>query len=744
MNFFARLSIRQKIEGIIYFITILAVGLVFTVVIINNISRFRNQLIDNLDLDARLIGEYCVVPLALGIPAETETSLSTLRSIDYIANGQIYDAGNELFAEYSRDGEPVTRTLSILDTSFVWEKGYLHHAYPMMWRGEFYGTISLSASTTQLQKDIQGFLLMMLGIFLGILVLTSILARRLQRVISNPIIELAQATETITRINDYSLRMDYDNRDEIGTLYDGFNNMLEQIQVRELGREKAEEHLRRFAVIVSSSSDMMALLDKGYTYLAANEAYTEAFGKTSEELIGQTVASVFGEEFFNSVIKPAADNCLAGEEVHYEGWFEFPVTDRRYMDISYYPFINANNEVEGFVVNGRNITDRKNLEQQLLQAQKMESIGRLAGGVAHDFNNLLTAIIGNADLARTKLTKADEAYKHINPILEAADRAANLTRQLLIFSRQEKVEPKVIDLTRVIVDFQKVLQRVLPENIEVKFIHEELTDSIKADMGQMEQVIMNLAVNGRDAMPKGGKLVIETRNIEFSDIHVTENVIVPPGKYVMLSVSDTGAGMDSETISHIFEPFYTTKEKGSGTGLGLSTVYGIIEQSGGYISVYSEVGIGTAFKIYLPAVTEQAEPLSRDSVDTQMPIGTGTILLVEDEEVVREVAEVILSTSGYDVLKAENAAEALNLWEEHKDEIDLLLTDVIMPGISGKELADMLIASRSDLKVLFMSGYSTDVISFHDILPDGVELLQKPFTPHDLATVVKNILEPES
>ena len=471
-----------------------------------------------------------------------------------------------------------------------------------------------------------------------------------------------------------------------------------------------------------------------------NQAAQSVLGYEKNELEGRPISLIYSPES-NQKMKDFVKQWEATGRIHNQ---EMTILtkqgEKRTVLLNASAIMNLAGCIVSSVSVQTDITDLLYAEQRLTQSQKMESIGRLAGGVAHDFNNLLTAIIGNADLARTKLSKADKAYKHINPILEAADRAANLTRQLLIFSRQEKVEPKVIDLTRVTVDFQKILQRILPENIEFKIIHGEQIDSIKADMGQMEQVILNLAVNSRDAMPKGGKLVFEIENIEFGNIHLSETVIVPPGKYVRLSVSDTGAGMDSETISHIFEPFYTTKEKGSGTGLGLSTVYGIIEQSNGHISVYSEIGTGTTFKIYLPAVSDKAEPLSQSSVDSQIPIGTGTILLVEDEEGVREVAETILSTSGYDVLKAENAAEALDLWEEHKDEIDLLLTDVIMPGISGKELADTLISSRSDLKVLFMSGYSTDVISFHEILPGGVELLQKPFTPFELATVVKNIL----
>jgi two-component system, cell cycle sensor histidine kinase and response regulator CckA len=387
------------------------------------------------------------------------------------------------------------------------------------------------------------------------------------------------------------------------------------------------------------------------------------------------------------------------------------------------------------------ITERKALEEQLRQSQKLEAIGMLAGGIAHDFNNLLTAIIGYSELSLFQLRQEDPLQQYISEVKRAADRAAGLTRQLLAFSRKQVMQPKVLDLNTIISELEKMLHRVIGEDIELRAMLEPEVGSVKADPGQIEQVIMNLAVNARDAMPQGGKLTIETQNIYLNDEYARQHITVNPGHYVMLAVSDTGTGMDEKTQAHIFEPFFTTKRAGHGTGLGLSTVYGIVKQSGGNIWVYSELGQGTTFKVYLPRVDEGAQEHKPQAEAEEFNRGTETVLLAEDEEIVRKLAIQVLESYGYHVLEAANGGAALLICERYQEPIHLLLTDVIMPEMSGRLLADRLKLLRPEMKVLYMSGYTDNAIVHQGVLDDGANFIQKPFTPKALAQKVREVLE---
>ncbi len=391
---------------------------------------------------------------------------------------------------------------------------------------------------------------------------------------------------------------------------------------------------------------------------------------------------------------------------------------------------------------GRDVTERVQLEQQLRQAQKMEAVGRLAGGIAHDFNNILTAITGYADLLLEDLGATDPRRQDADEIHKAADRAAGLTRQLLAFSRQQVLQPTVLEVNKLVSDLEKMLRRLLGEDVELGTRLAPTTGRVKADPGQLEQVIMNLAVNARDAMPNGGKLTLETGNVDLDGAYAADHYPARAGPFVMLAVSDTGIGMSEETQVHMFEPFFTTKEKGKGTGLGLATVYGIIKQSGGFIWVYSEVGHGTTFKLYLPRVEELAE---RASQPAQAPAraarGTETVLVVEDEAPVRSVARQVLERHGYTVLEAPSAEAALDIVARYSGTIHLLLTDVVMPGLNGRELANRLAGLRPDAKVIFMSGYTDDAVTRHGVLEPGSAYVQKPFTPDAIARKVREVLD---
>jgi PAS domain S-box-containing protein len=394
--------------------------------------------------------------------------------------------------------------------------------------------------------------------------------------------------------------------------------------------------------------------------------------------------------------------------------------------------------MEGIIVD---ITERKVLENQLQQSRRMEAVGRLAGGIAHDFNNLLTIIKGYAELALQRSAISPEIRADVLQVENAAERASALVRQLLAFSRKQVLQPKIIDLNSIVLGLEKLLGRLLGENIEMVTRCAANVANVKADPAQVEQVLMNLVVNARDAMPKGGRLTVETANVSLDSTYARDHVAVKPGRYVMLAVSDTGVGMSPETVAHIFEPFYTTKESGQSTGLGLSTVYGIVKQSGGYIWVYSEPGKGSTFKVYLPHVKAPADAKPETAKVPAARKGTETVLVVEDEEAVRELTSMILNANGYVVLPAQSALEAEHFSVNHPGEIHLLLTDIMMPGTSGRELARRIIARHPRIRVLYMSGYTDNVLAQGGVLEDGVSFLQKPFTPATLAQKVRDVLD---
>ncbi len=384
--------------------------------------------------------------------------------------------------------------------------------------------------------------------------------------------------------------------------------------------------------------------------------------------------------------------------------------------------------------------ERKRLEEQLRQAQKMEAIGHLAGGIAHDFNNLLTVIIGYTQLVWSSLPKSDPLRSELDQIKFAARRAATLTGQLLAFSRQQMLAPKVLDLNTVLINLEPLLRRLIGEDITLDITPDPALGPIKADPSQVEQVIMNLAVNGRDAMPRGGHLIIETKGVELNRQSLPAESSLQPGRYVLLTVRDTGHGMNAETQARIFEPFFTTKGPGKGTGLGLSTVYGIVMQSGGQIRVSSEPDNGTAFFIYFPRVAEELGIADADLTQTADVRGTETILLVEDEEMIRGLARTIFHTHGYHLLEARDGQEALQIAEQHQRPIHLVITDMVMPGMGGRELGERLRASRPETKLLYMSGYTDDTIIRHGGLDPGLAFIQKPFTPEDLIRKVLEVL----
>jgi PAS domain S-box-containing protein len=519
-------------------------------------------------------------------------------------------------------------------------------------------------------------------------------------------------------------------------------------------RKRAEEALRqseeKYRTILENIQDGYLEVDLAGHFTFVNNAECRNLGYTSEELIGMNYRQYTDEttarklyQTFNGVYRTGESlTVLDVEVIRKDG-------TKAFNEISVSLIRDSEGKPIGFRGVSRDVTERKRaeeematLQEQLRQSQKMEAIGKLAGGVAHDFNNLLTVIQGYSELILKGLNSDNRLCQDVREILNASERASSLTRQLLAFSRKQVLQPKVLDLNLHVSNMDKMLRRMIGEDIELVTLLAKDLGRIKADPGQIEQVILNLAVNAKDAMLSGGKLTIETANVELDENYARSHIIVTPGNYVILSVSDTGVGMTPEIKEQIFEPFFTTKEKGKGTGLGLSTVYGIVQQSGGNIWVYSEPGLGTTFKIYLPRIEEGTESLRPAAVSTKPLGGSETILLVEDEEMVRKLACTVLEKNGYRVLEAPNGEEALRIAQEHSaKQIHLMITDVVMPRMSGRELADCLESVRPEMKVLYMSGYTDDAIIHHGVLDPGIAYIQKPFAPDVLALKVREVLD---
>ncbi len=504
-------------------------------------------------------------------------------------------------------------------------------------------------------------------------------------------------------------------------------------------RYKTIDKLQEFAAIVESSDD--AILGKTLDGIITswNKGAEKIYGYTADEMIGESIYKIVPPDRRDEIAQ-ILERLKEGETVEHLETVRVR-KDGTPVDVSVTisPIKDSGGRIIGSSAIARDITERKHLEKQLRQSQKLEAVGQLAGGVAHDFNNLLTVITGYSDLAMKRLKMEDPLRHNVEEIKKAAERATSLTRQLLAFSRKQVLQPKVINLNSIIMDMEKMLCRLIGEHIELRTLPGTDLGQINADPGQIEQVILNLVINARDAMPKGGKISIETANTYLDEEYARRHIAVTPGWYAMLAVSDTGQGMDEETQRHIFEPFFTTKGE-KGTGLGLSTVYGIVKQSGGNIWVYSEVGQGSTFKVYLPLVYEPAVTTEARTKVTSLK-GTETILLVEDEEMVRDLARESLELEGYTVLEAANGGEALLIAQHYEGPIHLMLTDVVMPRMSGRELAEQLTELKPSMRVLFMSGYTDDAIVHHGRLQEGVPFIEKPFTPDSLARKVREVLD---
>ena len=513
---------------------------------------------------------------------------------------------------------------------------------------------------------------------------------------------------------------------------------LYQRTVEQLGESRS-----RLALIIDSSEDAIISKSLDGTITTWNKGAQRIYGYTPEEVIGKHI-SLLAPSDHPDEIPEILRKFSRGESVEHDESVRVTKDGRRLnVSISVSPLRDAKGDIIGASAIARDITAQKRAEGQLHQSQKMEAIGRLAGGVAHDFNNILGIINACAEFLRDRMDPAAESSQYVENIRKSIDRGSSLTRQLLAFSRSSVIQPRVLDLNERLKDVGKLLRPLMGDDVEILIMSKSPTAVVEADPGQLDQIVVNLAVNARDAMPRGGKFILETRAERFDEGFAEQHQAMSAGKYVVLAVSDTGTGMDEATVSRIFEPFFTTKETGKGTGLGLATVYGIVKQSAGHILVYSELGHGTTFKIYLPSADHkiglESKPSEAETVSPKRQ--AATILLVEDDEIMRGLTRQLLQQHGYNVVEADDGKSALEWVESHPNPVDLVLTDVVMRRMSGPELVDRLNASRPNLKVVFMSGYTGELIAEREVLKRGVTLLEKPFSRTALLNTLHTALE---
>jgi PAS domain S-box-containing protein len=511
------------------------------------------------------------------------------------------------------------------------------------------------------------------------------------------------------------------------------NEELERRTTEEIGAYRA-----RLAAIIDSSEDAIIAKDLDGVITAWNQGAERMYGYAPEEMVGKNIA-LLAER--SDEIPQILERIKRGERItHYESVRVTKDGRRLQVSISMSPIRNPAGEIVGASAIARDITERKRAEDHLRQAQKMEAVGRLAGGLAHDFNNILGIVNACTDLLRPRIEGLPDTTQYVGNIRKAVDRGTSLTRQLLAFTRRSTLQPRLLDLNKHVHDVSKLIRPLMGDDVEIVIRARCESAVVEMDPGQLDQIILNLAVNARDAMPKGGKFILETSSIETDEVFMEQHRPMKAGKYVMLALSDTGSGMDPATLSRIFEPFFTTKEVGKGTGLGLATVYGIVQQIGGYIWVYSEVGSGATFKLYLPNAEDKISEPEAAVPDTVRRREGVTLLLVEDDDIMLSLTRQLLEENGYRVLEAKDAQTALAVVQSHAGRIDVLLSDVVMRGVSGPELVERLMASHPALKVVFMSGYTGELIAQQQQIKGDIPLLEKPFSRSTLWKTLDDVL----
>ncbi len=768
---FRLLTIRSRLALIITLI--IAVIAIF--IFIYFPANLKNHAIEALSNKANSIASITAYSIAPGLvfgddEAIKEVINSAVTNKDLLFIVVRNDSGR-VVDSYARGFDiPQDYQNSHVDPAFAESHEIYHVTSPVIFNTTKVGEICLGFSLAEVHQEISSSRTTIAFVSLLILIFGMVAVFISSAVITKPLMKIVKSAQHIAR-GDLTIRTDIKTNDEVGDLANAFNIMVNNIQysqnklidlnahleekVRERTKElsdeisertKAEVELAKslslLTATLESTADGILVVNNEGKIVNLNQKFIDMWSIPPEIIRSgddqKAIDFVLSQLKYPDLFVNKVKELYAHPDAESEDTLEF--IDGKIFERYSQPHKLGGKSI-GRVWSFRDITEKRRLEDSLRQSQKMEAVGQLAGGVAHDFNNILTVIMGYGDFLAAKIPRDDPMFKDLEEIKNASQRASTLTHQLLAFSRKQILSPKILNLNTVVGNMEKMLKRLIGEDIDMIFIPTKDLSKIWADQGQIEQVVMNIVVNARDAMPDGGKITIETANVELDDCYARTHDNVQKGPHVVLSISDTGIGMDEKTRSRIFEPFFTTKEVGKGTGLGLSTVYGIVKQSGGNIWVYSEPGKGTTFKIYFPqinhdkAISIQSEALN-ESLD-----GTETILLVEDESSLRDLAFAILVRRGYTVLEASNGEEAITVSRKYNGVIHLMLTDVIMPLLNGRELADKLKLERPDMRVLFMSGYTDEAIFRHGVLDSMNAFIQKPFTPISLSKKVREILD---
>jgi PAS domain S-box-containing protein len=762
MRLIPETNIKNQLVNISMVTTAAALLLASLLLSVYDLAMFRRSLSDNLSAEAKIIGFNSAAALAFNSPKDAEETLSTLRAEPNIIAAVVYRDNGTMFAQYSRDGRKGAEAFRRpLRNEQLFELNRFSQVHPIIVEGETIGSLFIQSDLMELRSRMLWHGVGMLAVLFVVLPAAYMLLSRLQRQITEPLFALAHLTETVTREKNYSVRAPVFQQDELRMLSQGFNTMLEQIQKRDgeleahrgqlenevtertLELKRSEEFILN---ILSSVDEAFVVIDRDYRIISANKAYSEQSGKALKEITGRHCYEI--SHHAGRPCHELEQGCTCkrtfdtGEP---SVSFHTHVDDKGNQiqtETKTYAMKDESGKVSSVIEIINDITERKKLEDQLRQAQKMEAIGQLAGGIAHDFNNILTAIIGYGHITLMKMSEDDPLKLNVEHILESADRAANLTQGLLAFSRKQVIDKKAADLNLIVKKVEKFLQRIIGEDIEINLtlLDEPLTVFI--DAGQIEQVLMNLATNARDAMPMGGRFAIETALAQLDHEFIKAHGYGTLGRYAVITMTDSGLGMDANTKKRIFEPFFTTKEVGKGTGLGLAIVYGIIKQHDGYIEVSSEPGAGTTFRIYLPVGRHPVEAEKKGAAAEHYPQnGSETILLAEDDAHLRKLAQTVLAESGYTVIEAIDGEDAVNQFKAYTGRIDLLLFDLIMPNKNGKEAFDEIQAIKPGTKTMFISGYARDLIEQRRLLPADMIAVSKPISPMHLLKEVREALD---
>jgi signal transduction histidine kinase len=733
-----RVSISTKLLAITVGVVSLAVALAGGALLRQHHRELERGFEDGTLVLARAVAEHCVGPVAFEDRQGAKEILAQLERSTVVDRAILYDRHNRVLASYDRllAAAPV---LAVNTSPAVQHRGgYLHVFEPVLHDDNRLGTLYLTASSAGLRGRAWTATKMVLGVGLAAIAVAALLAWALQRTVTRPILRLAATMRGITGEAMHLARIEHRRNDEIGVLHAGFNRMLDQLAARQHERDRSDARLR---ALIAALPDPVFVLEEGGRIVEVLAGRPGPLPLPATELQGKPISAVITPENARPIDEAVAQalSSLAPQRLAYE--LDLPA-GKRCFDAVIVPISGGpepTDQARYVLFVPRDITERQNLELDLRQAQKMDALGRLAGGVAHDFNNLLTAIMGYASLLSGIQESEGRSTTEVDEIIKAGKRASLLTQQLLAFSRRHMVQMKPVPLNELVRDMQRMLERIIGEDVQLVAELAPSLPPVQGDPGQLQQVVLNLAVNAREAMPNGGQLTLRTRAVALSSRRAGGPEL-KPGRYVLLEVTDTGVGMDESTRVRIFEPFFTTKGRSGGTGLGLAMVYGIVRQSGGDVSVSSERQRGTTFRIYLPEASATADTASVTLPASEaLPRGSETVLVVEDEEQLKDLTCRMLRDQGYQVLSTIDAIQALEICGAYPGPIHLLVTDMVMPRMGGAELAEAARGLRAEMRVLYMSGY-TDSATLGDDGPEQVPFLQKPFTALELGRRVREAL----